>query len=117
MSKSLVQGALSISFFSSYCSLNFNSNGMVDNLNGSWLELKETRFQRGYRSSSNSNSSSISSSSTSSDSDDKMIPGAGDLDADADSLSCGQSDLSSVDQLNNDDLRLVDIYLHTYFSF
>lgn len=38
-----------------------------------------------------------------------MTTGAGDLDADADSLTCGQSGLSSADQLNNDGLRLVYI--------
>lgn len=39
-----------------------------------------------------------------------MTTGAEDLDADADSLMCGQSGLSSVDQLNNDGLRSVYIY-------
>lgn len=65
-------------------------------------------YSRSYRSSSNSNSSS--SSSTSSDSDYKMNTGAGDLEADADSLTCGQSGLSSADQSNNDSRRLVCLF-------
>lgn len=59
--------------------------------------------QHNYDSSSDSNSSSISSiSSTSSDSDDKMTSAVGDLEADADSLTCWQSGFSSVDQFEND---------------
>ncbi|KAI3880587.1 hypothetical protein MKW92_020076 [Papaver armeniacum] len=59
--------------------------------------------QHNYDSSSDSNSSSISSiSSTSSDSDDKMTSAVGDLEADADSLTCRQSGFSPVDQFEND---------------
>lgn len=71
-------------------------------------EVYSKRSQHGYNSSSNSNSSSISSiSSSSSDSDYKMNSGANDLEADADSLTCRQSGLSSNDQLENDFPRLV----------
>ncbi|XP_017226286.1 mediator of RNA polymerase II transcription subunit 13 [Daucus carota subsp. sativus] len=79
---------------------------IVENLEGSWINSSGIHSRRSYRSSSNSNSSSISSSSTSSDSDYKMNTGAGDLEADADSLTCGQSGLSSADQVNNDGRRL-----------
>lgn len=79
---------------------------IVENLDGSWIGSSGIYSRRSYRSSSNSNSSSISSSSTSSDSDYKMNTGAGDLEADADSLTCGQSGLSSADQVNNDGRRL-----------
>ncbi|KAF2310543.1 hypothetical protein GH714_014053 [Hevea brasiliensis] len=77
--------------------------GDIDNMEGSWIESNGIRIQRGYNSSSNSNSSSIGSiSSSSSDSDRRMTTEAGDLEADADSLSCRQSGLSSNDQLEND---------------
>ncbi|XP_010534871.1 PREDICTED: mediator of RNA polymerase II transcription subunit 13-like [Tarenaya hassleriana] len=60
-------------------------------------------MQNGYNSSGSSNSSSISStSSASSGSDGKMASRTGDLEADADSLSCRQSGLSSNDQLEYD---------------
>lgn len=88
-------------------SLSFCSHDIVENLEGSWINSSGIHSRRSYRSSSNSNSSSISSSSTSSDSDYKMNTGAGDLEADADSLTCGQSGLSSADQVNNDGRRLV----------
>ncbi|KAJ6307195.1 hypothetical protein OIU76_017060 [Salix suchowensis] len=79
--------------------------GDTDFLEGSWIESNVGRMQHGYNSSSNSNSSSISSiSSGSSDSDYKMT--TGELEADADSLSCRQSGLSSNDQMENDVLKL-----------
>ncbi|KAL9407431.1 hypothetical protein Peur_004403 [Populus x canadensis] len=79
--------------------------GDTDFLEGSWIESNGVRMQHGYNSSSNSNSSSISSiSSGSSDSDYKMT--TGELEADADSLSCRQSGLSSNDQMENDGLKL-----------
>lgn len=40
-----------------------------------------------------------------------MNTGAGDLEADADSLTCVQSGLSSADQLNSDGRRLVCFFL------
>ncbi|KAJ9141058.1 hypothetical protein P3X46_031639 [Hevea brasiliensis] len=81
--------------------------GDIDNMEGSWIESNGIRIQRGYNSSSNSNSSSIGSiSSSSSDSDRRMTTEAGDLEADADSLSCRQSGLSSNDQLENDGPKL-----------
>ncbi|KAJ6961182.1 mediator of RNA polymerase II transcription subunit 13-like [Populus alba x Populus x berolinensis] len=79
--------------------------GDTDFLEGSWIESNGVRMQHGYNSSSNSNSSSISSiSSGSSDTDYKMT--TGELEADADSLSCRQSGLSSNDQMENDGLKL-----------
>ncbi|GAV80055.1 LOW QUALITY PROTEIN: Med13_C domain-containing protein, partial [Cephalotus follicularis] len=81
--------------------------GNINSMKGSWIETNGIRTQRGYNSSSNSNSSSISSiSSSSSDSDYKMTGESGDLEADADSLTCKQSGLSSNDQLENDGLKL-----------
>ncbi|KAM7523061.1 hypothetical protein LguiA_012963 [Lonicera macranthoides] len=84
------------------------SDGKVDSVDGSWLEPSSIRSQHGYHnSSSNSNSSSISSISTSSDSDYKMnTGGTGDLEADADSLTCRQSGLSSADQFHNGGLKM-----------
>ncbi|KAK9274364.1 hypothetical protein L1049_019178 [Liquidambar formosana] len=83
------------------------SVGKMDAIDGSWFEPNGVRAQHCYNSSSNSNSSSISSiSSSSSDSDYKMTTGAGDLEADADSLTCRQSGLSSNDQMENDSLKL-----------
>ncbi|KAM6555029.1 hypothetical protein CsatB_015791 [Cannabis sativa] len=74
----------------------------VDSLEG-LNEINNKRSQHGYNSSSNSNNSSISSlSSSSSDSDYKMITGTSELEADADSLTCGQSGLSSNDQMDMD---------------
>ncbi|KAK2974453.1 hypothetical protein RJ640_013195 [Escallonia rubra] len=74
-------------------------------MDGSWLDQNGSRSQHGYHSSGNSNSSSISSISTSSDSDYKMSTGAGDLEADADSLICQQSGLSSADQSHDGSKR------------
>ncbi|KAK6159438.1 hypothetical protein DH2020_006752 [Rehmannia glutinosa] len=90
------------------CSLSFDfdSDDKVDSRGGSSLEPSGTRSQHGYRSSSNSNSSSnCSISSSSSDSDQKTL-GAGDLEADADSLMSRQSGLSSLGQMQNDGLQL-----------
>ena len=73
-----------------------------------WNEINNKRSQRGYNSSSNSNNSSISSiSSSSSDSDYKMTTGTSELEADADSLNCRQSALSSNDPMDNDFPKLV----------
>ncbi|XP_050219690.1 mediator of RNA polymerase II transcription subunit 13 isoform X2 [Mercurialis annua] len=77
--------------------------GDIDNIEGSWVASTGMRIRHGYDSSSNSNSSSIGSiSSSSSDSDLKMTGEAGDLEADADSLSCRQSGLSSNDRMEID---------------
>ncbi|WOL08835.1 mediator of RNA polymerase II transcription subunit 13 isoform X1 [Canna indica] len=76
--------------------------------NGLGLEFSGIRSQKQYNSSSNSISSSISSiSRTSSESDHAMVAGSGDLEADADSLTCRQSGLSSNDQFENDGHRKV----------
>lgn len=83
----------------------------IDSMEG-WTETNK-HSQHGYNSSSNSNSSSISSiSSSSSDSDYKMTTGVSELEADADSLNCRQSGLSSNNQLENDCPKLVFIYLY-----
>lgn len=83
----------------------------IDSMEG-WTETNK-HSQHGYNSSSNSNSSSISTiSSSSSDSDYKMTTGVSELEADADSLNCRQSGLSSNNQLENDCPKLVCIYLY-----
>lgn len=83
----------------------FGAVGPAESLYQSWTESNGIHSQH---SSSNSNSSSISSvSSTSSDSDYHMTPEAGDLEADADSLTCRQSGLSSNNQLEIDDHKQV----------
>lgn len=75
-------------------------------------------MQNGCNSSSNSNCSSVSSiSSSSSDSDHKLTAVVGDLEADADSLTCRQSGLSSNDQLEYDRPKMVLIYLLSLFSY
>lgn len=82
--------------FESFCSF-----GNIDSMEGSWTESNKLHTQHGYDSSSNSNSSSISSiSGSSSDSDYKMMNS--ELEADADSLTCRQSGLSSNEQLGSD---------------
>ncbi|KAL5731464.1 hypothetical protein ACHQM5_004188 [Ranunculus cassubicifolius] len=83
-----------------------NCSGLGTTGNGeSWIESNGIQSQH---SSNNSNSSSNSSiSSTSSDSDYQMTSGSGDLEADADSLSCRQSGFSSNDQLEGDDHKQV----------
>ncbi|KAJ6702761.1 hypothetical protein OIU85_028791, partial [Salix viminalis] len=87
--------------------------GDPDFLEGSWIESNGLRMQHSFNSSSNSNSSSISSiSSGSSDSDYKMT--TSELEADADSLSCRQSGLSSNDQMENDGLKLVLLFIHIH---
>ncbi|KAL5563620.1 hypothetical protein UlMin_033367 [Ulmus minor] len=82
----------------------------IDYMEG-WTETNSKRSQYGYKSSSNSNSSSISSiSSSSSDSEYNMTTGASELEADADSLTCRQSGLSTNDQLANDFPKLIGSY-------
>lgn len=76
----------------------------MDHMEG-WTETNSKHSQNGYNSSSNSNSSSISSSS--SDSVHKSNIGPNELEADADSLTCRQSGLSSNDLLENDGRKLV----------
>ncbi|XP_052190235.1 mediator of RNA polymerase II transcription subunit 13 [Diospyros lotus] len=84
----------------------FNNAADLDSAGGSWIKSNGIRSEHDYHSSSNSNSSSISGiSSTSSDSDYKMDTGAGELEADADSLSCRQSGLSSSGQFPNEGLK------------
>ncbi|GLU19597.1 hypothetical protein SLE2022_358380 [Rubroshorea leprosula] len=78
--------------------------GNIDSMEGPWFEINGLRTCHGYNSSSNSNNSSISS--ISSSSSESMTTGAGELEADADSLSCRQSGLSSTDQLENDHPKL-----------
>ncbi|KAL6517268.1 hypothetical protein OROMI_032969 [Orobanche minor] len=88
-------------------SLFIHCNDMVDSGGGSSLEPSGTRSRYGYRSSSDSNSSSnCSISSSSSDSDNKTL-GAGDLEADADSLMSRQSGLSSLGQMQNDGRQIL----------
>lgn len=93
-------------------SFDFDSDDKVDSMDGSSLEPSGTRSHHGYRSSSNSNSSSYSSISSSSSDSDRKALGAGDLEADADSLMSRQSGLSSLGQMQNDGLQLV-----TFFFF
>lgn len=95
-------------------SFDFGSDGKAESKDGSSLEPSGTHSQHGYRSSSNSNSSSICSVSSSSTDSDNKVSGAGDLEADADSLMCRQSGLSSIDQSLNDGLKLV-LLLPKYF--
>ena len=93
------------------CSFYFSSDCKADSKDGSRLESNSLRSQHGYHSSSSSNNSSISSISSSSSDSDYRTSGAGDLEADADSLTCRQSGLSSIDQ-SHDILKLV-LSLHT----
>ncbi|KAJ4977034.1 hypothetical protein NE237_002140 [Protea cynaroides] len=82
--------------------------GKIESIEGPWSESNGIRSLHSYNSSSNSNSSSLSSlSSTSSESDYRTTMGTGDLEADADSLTCKQSDLSSIDQFHSDGQKLV----------
>ncbi|XP_047318998.1 mediator of RNA polymerase II transcription subunit 13 isoform X2 [Impatiens glandulifera] len=84
-----------------------NSAGEVDFSDGSFSKPNGPFSNHDYHSSSNSNNSSISSiCSTSSDSDYNMTAGGDDLEADADSLTCGRSGVSSDDQLQRDGLKL-----------
>ncbi|KAL0334764.1 UNVERIFIED_CONTAM: Mediator of RNA polymerase II transcription subunit, partial [Sesamum radiatum] len=99
LKRSIPEFVLSLSF-------GFDSNDKVDSRGESSLEPSGTRSQHGYRSSSNSNSSSnCSISSSSSDSEPKTL-GAGDPEADADSLMSRQSGLSSLGHMQNDGLHL-----------
>ncbi|KAI4317451.1 hypothetical protein L6164_025318 [Bauhinia variegata] len=76
--------------------------GNVDFAEDPWTETNGTRTQHGCDSSSNSNSSSISSLSASSSDSDFKTTGPSELEADADSLTCRQSVISSGDQLEID---------------
>ncbi|XP_047153957.1 mediator of RNA polymerase II transcription subunit 13 [Vigna umbellata] len=71
-----------------------------------WTEINGARTQNSYDSSSNSNSSSISSLSASSSDSDHKTTGPSELEADADSLTCRQSMVSSADQLDSDGPKL-----------
>lgn len=90
-----------------YCSFDFHCDAKVNSVDGSWLDANVIRSNRRYNSSSNSNSSSVSSISTSSSDSDYKTSGTGDLEADADSLMCRQSGLSSLDRSQNDNLKTV----------
>lgn len=84
------------------------NNGNIESLLSPWLESNGIHKRHSFNSSSNSNSSSISSiSSTSSDSDNGMAIGAGELEADADSVTCRQSGLSTNDRFENDGRKMV----------
>ncbi|KAG9136307.1 hypothetical protein Leryth_003907 [Lithospermum erythrorhizon] len=82
-------------------SIFMHCNRKLDYKDGCWHELKSIRSQLLCHSSSNSNNSSISNITSSS----SKTSGSGDLEADADSLACRQSGLSSVGQSNNDTLK------------
>ncbi|KAK4266691.1 hypothetical protein QN277_027573 [Acacia crassicarpa] len=71
-----------------------------------WTESNGNCMQHGYDSSSNSNSSSISSLSASSSDSDLKTAGPSELEADADSLTCRQSVVSSGDQWESDGPKL-----------
>ncbi|XP_014626292.1 mediator of RNA polymerase II transcription subunit 13-like isoform X3 [Glycine soja] len=80
--------------------------GNVDCTEDPWTEINGTRTQSSYDSSSNSNNSSISSLSASSSDSDYKTTGPSELEADADSLTCRQSMVSSADQLDSDGPKL-----------
>ncbi|XP_050879471.1 mediator of RNA polymerase II transcription subunit 13 isoform X3 [Lathyrus oleraceus] len=80
--------------------------GNVESTEDPWTEYNGSRTQNGYDSSSNSNSSSISSLSASSSDSDYKTTGPSELEADADSLACRQSMISSVDRLGSDGPKL-----------
>ncbi|KAK7331485.1 hypothetical protein VNO77_25710 [Canavalia gladiata] len=80
--------------------------GNVDCTEDPWSEINGTRTQNSYDSSSNSNSSSISTLSASSSDSDYKTTGPSELEADADSLTCRQSMVSSGDQLESDGPKL-----------
>ncbi|XP_027162286.1 mediator of RNA polymerase II transcription subunit 13 isoform X1 [Coffea eugenioides] len=92
-----------------------SSDCKADSKDGSRLESNSLRSQHGYHSSSSSNNSSISSISSSSSDSDYRTSGAGDLEADADSLTCRQSGLSSIDQ-SHDILKLGSKRVHSGMS-
>ncbi|WVZ01158.1 hypothetical protein V8G54_027227 [Vigna mungo] len=82
------------------------SAGNEDCCEDPWTEINGARMQNSYDSSSNSNSSSISSLSASSSDSDYKTTGPSELEADADSLTCRQSMVSSADQLDSDGPKL-----------
>jgi len=96
-----------LNFFSAFCSA-----GNVDCCEDPWTEINGGRTQNSYDSSSNSNSSSISSLSASSSDSDYKTTGPSELEADADSLTCRQSMVSSADQLESGGPKLVYDYLY-----
>ncbi|XP_077214346.1 RNA polymerase II transcription mediator isoform X2 [Tasmannia lanceolata] len=106
-----------LNFGDSYFSMNCVGPGSTSNMEslvGPWIESNGIRPHHSHNSSNNGNSSSISSiSSTSSDSEYGMAMGPGDLDADADSVACGQSGLSTNDQFGNDGHKMVSKRLRT----
>lgn len=114
MSLVLVKGSI---FIYSYFSFAFRSAGNVDSTEDPWSEINGTRTQNSYDSSSNSNSSSISSLSDSSSDSDFKTTGPSELEADADSLTCRQSTISSADQLENDGPKLVYDYYFRKSTF
>ena len=85
----------------------FCSAGNVDSIEDPWTVANGSRAQHDYDSSSNSNSSSISSLSGSSSDSDFKTTGPNELEADADSLTCSHSVVSSGDQMENDGSKLV----------
>uniref|UniRef100_A0A1D1ZKE6 Mediator of RNA polymerase II transcription subunit 13 n=1 Tax=Anthurium amnicola TaxID=1678845 RepID=A0A1D1ZKE6_9ARAE len=88
-------------------SLGFGSTTIVESMDDLWFE-SAVRSQQKCSSSSNSNSSSLSSTSnTSSESEYAAAVGAQDLEADADSLTCRQSGLSTNEQFDNNDRKMV----------
>ncbi|KAJ6837568.1 mediator of RNA polymerase II transcription subunit 13 [Iris pallida] len=87
--------------------LAFGSTCDGDFLDGIAVEFDGKRFQRLYNSCTNSNSSSISSINSTSSDDDPAMTGAGDLEADADSLSYEKSGLPSNAHFENDGRKLV----------
>ncbi|XP_045816593.1 mediator of RNA polymerase II transcription subunit 13 isoform X1 [Trifolium pratense] len=80
--------------------------GNVESTDDPWNEYNGSRTQNSYDSSSNSNNSSISSLSASSSDSDYKIKGPNELEADADSLACRQSMMSSADRLGSDGPKL-----------
>ncbi|GAB2276919.1 hypothetical protein Dimus_011628 [Dionaea muscipula] len=79
----------------------------LDPMDGSWSEPSGIRLKHGDNSSSNSNNSSISSINSSSGDSGKVKAATGDLEADADSLTCRQSGLSSADPMERNGLKQV----------
>ncbi|XP_010257656.1 PREDICTED: mediator of RNA polymerase II transcription subunit 13 [Nelumbo nucifera] len=94
------------SSFFMHC-LGLGSTGKMESLDGQGIDSSGIHTLHSNNSSSNSNSSSNNSiSNTSSESDYRNTTRGSDLEADADSLTCRQSGLSSSDQLENDGLKL-----------
>ncbi|GAB2273273.1 hypothetical protein Dimus_008073, partial [Dionaea muscipula] len=69
------------------------------------------RLKHGDNSSSNSNNSNISSINNSSGDSGKVKAATGDLEADADSLTCRQSGLSSADPMERNGLIQPDVVI------